>query len=252
MTTDKPTAGRVKPCAGRRPPRLPARVGCFGQLDRAAGRHACLGEDLAHSGGEAGTVGDQQHPLPRTDSSGSRRHRPRRRRGTRGFAGLHGARFDAGQGCIADPDVDRLVPVVDGGSHVGGSGPGRERPPRLAALQRPLADVRQLAVRAGAQVDRRLATGGRGGPGRLQELLAGGDEFVRPGAHPIRIGDQYQGVRPARRRPAVQDRRPAPPTTPPCRRRRALGRSSRTSPTGCRGYCWSGRRSVPPAPSPRR
>ena len=59
--------------------------------------------------------------------------------------------------------------------------------PRPRRLQ---ADVVERVERRRAEVDRRLATRGRGGPRRLQELLARGDEVGSAGADPLGIAQQ--------------------------------------------------------------
>ena len=56
------------------------------------------------------------------------------------------------------------------------------------------ADVVELAVRRGAEVDRRRATAGGGRPGRAQELLAGGDQVVGAAADPLGLDHDDLGV----------------------------------------------------------
>ena len=67
----------------------------------------------------------------------------------------------------------------------------RQRPPRQTALQGTFAHLRQRLVRRGAQIDRCLATTGRGGPGCLQELLAGRHEVLGPTADQLGVADQH-------------------------------------------------------------
>ena len=64
----------------------------------------------------------------------------------------------------------------------------------MPELARVGAYVVELAVRRGAEVDRGGAAAGRGGPRRTEELLAGGDQVVRPAAHPLGVDDQHLGV----------------------------------------------------------
>ena len=74
---------------------------------------------------------------------------------------------------------------------------GRERrqaPPGQPAIERLRPYVGQRHVRRGAQVDRRLAAPGGRRPGRLQELLAGRDQVVRPGANPLGVADDDVGA----------------------------------------------------------
>ena len=70
----------------------------------------------------------------------------------------------------------------------------RQAPPRLALGEAECAYVGQRVVRRGAEVDRRLAAAGGRGPAGAQELLAGRDQVVRPGAHPFGVDDQHPAV----------------------------------------------------------
>ena len=56
------------------------------------------------------------------------------------------------------------------------------------------ADVVELAVRRGAEVDRRCATARGGRPGRAEELLAGGDQVVGAAADPLGLDHDDLGV----------------------------------------------------------
>ncbi len=67
---------------------------------------------------------------------------------------------------------------------------------------------------------------GRGGrPGRLEELLRGGDEVGGPGPYPLRVADPRPSIRRAARRGAVPCRRRGPARGTPCPRRRCPRRS---------------------------
>ncbi len=63
------------------------------------------------------------------------------------------------------------------------------RPPHHAELAGPVADVRDGPQRRGAHVDGGVAAGRGGRPGRLEELLRGGDEVGGPGPYPLRVAD---------------------------------------------------------------
>ena len=65
----------------------------------------------------------------------------------------------------------------------------RQAPPGQALAQGLRPDVGQRHVRRRTQVDRRLATTGGRRPRRLQELLAGRDQIVRPGPDPLGVAD---------------------------------------------------------------
>ena len=69
-----------------------------------------------------------------------------------------------------------------------------DRPPRPAELPGVGHDVVQLAVRRGAQVDRRRAPAGRGRPRGAEELLARRHQVVGAAADTLGIDDQDLGV----------------------------------------------------------
>ena len=69
-----------------------------------------------------------------------------------------------------------------------------QRPPRLPLAEGLLADAAELAVGRGAQVDRSDPAAGRCRPGRAEELLAGGDQVVRPAASALGVEHEHVGV----------------------------------------------------------
>ena len=69
-----------------------------------------------------------------------------------------------------------------------------ERPPRLSLAEGLLADVAELAVGRGAQVDRGDPAAGRCRPGRAEELLAGGHQVVGPAASALGVEHEHVGV----------------------------------------------------------
>ena len=71
----------------------------------------------------------------------------------------------------------------------------RDRPPGQAQRRRRRADPRDRLERRGSQIDRRRAADRGGGPGRLEELLAGPDQVVGPGPDPFRIAGQHDAAR---------------------------------------------------------
>ena len=102
---------------------------------------------------------------------------------------------------------------------VEGDAEGADRPPGQAAAEHVLAHVGQRAQARRAEVDRRLPAGGRGRPARPEELLAGRDQVVRPGARPARGRGPARGCSRAAGRPAAPSRRRGPaPATPSPRR----------------------------------
>src|ERR1700749_3989612 len=75
--------------------------------------------------------------------------------------------------------------VFDAGRLIGDA-ERRQRPPGDAELGRGLTDGFDRLERRAAEVDRGLAAGGGGCPGRFEELLAGGDQLDRAGPDPLR------------------------------------------------------------------
>ncbi len=67
-------------------------------------------------------------------------------------------------------------------------------PPRLPLLEHLAADVGDAAQGRGAEVDRCGAAGGRGGPAGVEELLAGRDQVVGPGAHALGVEHEHVGL----------------------------------------------------------
>ena len=104
-----------------------------------------------------------------------------------------------------------------------------DRPPRHPELAGVGAHVVELAVRRGAEVDRRGATARGGRPGRAEELLAGGDQVVGTAADPLGVDHDDLGVARASRRRGARARRPAPAPATPSPRRRCRPRSWRSS-----------------------
>ena len=93
-------------------------------------------------------------------------------------------------------DLGRQQPGLD--ATVAGLALDAERadaPPGTTAGEGVLADVGELAVRRGAEVDRRLTTRGRRRPAGAEELLAGRDQVVRAGADPLGVEHDHVGVR---------------------------------------------------------
>ena len=70
----------------------------------------------------------------------------------------------------------------------------RHAPPRLALRQAERPDVAEGVVRRSTEVDGRLPAARGRGPGRLQELLAGGHQVVRPAPRPLGVEHQDVGV----------------------------------------------------------
>jgi len=66
-----------------------------------------------------------------------------------------------------------------------------QRPPRMPGVPCMRCHIGKFAVGRRAEVDRRRAAAGRGHPGRLEELLPGAHQIVRPGTHLLRVGDQH-------------------------------------------------------------
>jgi hypothetical protein len=56
------------------------------------------------------------------------------------------------------------------------------------------ADVAEAPVRRRAEVDRRLAAARGSGPRGAEELVAGGDQVVRPAARPLGVEHEHVGV----------------------------------------------------------
>lgn len=92
-----------------------------------------------------------------------------------------------------------VAPVRLGGAHaqlegVGGQflvgGERGHRPPHHAQLTGPVTDVGDAPQGGRAHVDGRLAAAGPGGPRRLEELLAGGDQIGGAGTDPLGVADQ--------------------------------------------------------------
>src|SRR6185437_3758330 len=67
----------------------------------------------------------------------------------------------------------------------------RQRPPGDAELGRGLADLLDRLEGRPAEIDRRLAARGGARPGRLEELLAGRDQFDRPRPDPLRVAGEH-------------------------------------------------------------
>jgi hypothetical protein len=69
-----------------------------------------------------------------------------------------------------------------------------QRPPGPAATQRGGADLPQLLVRRGAEVDRALPATRRGRPARPEELLGSRDQIVCPRTRTLRVEHQDRRV----------------------------------------------------------
>ena len=67
-------------------------------------------------------------------------------------------------------------------------------PPRLALVEHLGAHLADPAQGRSAEVDRRRAAGRGGSPAGAEELLAGGDQVVRAGAHALRVEDEHVGL----------------------------------------------------------
>ena len=104
------------------------------------------------------------------------------------------------------PHAGALEPV----GQLGVEAERADRPPGMPELAAVGADVVELAVGRGAEVDRRRAAACGGRPGRAQELLAGGDQVVGAAADPLGVEHQRPGCRRASGRRAAPSRRRAP------------------------------------------
>ena len=143
-------------------------IGYVGQRLVQPGRDVLAGQHLDDALRRAVPLGEHHHPVAVAEPALDVGQRPRR---------VAAVALDA-----AGRDHRGLLVV----RHLVG-GERADRPPRQAELAGPGPDVGQAAVRRGAEVDRGRRTGGRVRPGRLEELLAGGEQVVRPGADPLRV-----------------------------------------------------------------
>jgi len=132
-----------------------------------------VAQDLGHPAGLAGAFDAEQH-APAVGHV---------------LLDLGGEGFD-----IAVPagDVDQVEVLAGLGVRVGHE--RRHRPPALPAFQGVRADVGELLVGAGPQVDGRASTRCRGCPTCMQELLAGAHQVFGAGADQFGIIDQNQGA----------------------------------------------------------
>ncbi len=140
-----------------------------------AGGDALAAEDLDGAGGRAVALGE----VDRAPAVGEPALGVGQRLGGVAAVGLGGVHAEL-------EGVGLLQRVV--------GGEGGDRPPHHVQLAGPVPDVRDGPQGGRVHVDRRLAPARRGRPGRLEELLRGGDQVGGPGPHPLRVADHRHGA----------------------------------------------------------
>ena len=173
---DEPVLQQPGRDVGHRP------LGRVGQV-RHPGAEAFAPEHLGEPLRGAVPLGDQ-HDLPAVGQPAPhvRDHGVGRAAIGRGRGGLHAER--------------RPAAVAVGVVFVVGAAERLDRPPRQRPGPGRLADLGDRLERGRAQVDRGLAAGRGVDPGRVQELPAGTDQLLGPGADALRVtGDQHASGR---------------------------------------------------------